>query len=81
MEEWEKHIHLGGGKCFEMYFSEYGKIIRFKINVTNPDGYRKAINCETGEYFEFNAYHLLKRDYSTLIEVKCENCKPPFNRS
>jgi len=74
MEEWQKHIHLSLGKCFEMYFIEFDATIRFKVTGTNSDTLRKAKNCSTGEAFEFYVVRLLKKEYATLNEVNCTEC-------
>lgn len=75
MEEWEQHIHLAGGRCFEMFFLSQNATIRFRVVGLDSFGGRQAINCQTGERFEFNRNQLLKREYATLIEIDCENCK------
>ena len=75
MENWEQHYHLSGGRCFEMYFLEYNATIRFKVVSSDSSGDKTAINCSTGERFEFNRNQLLKREYVTLVEIDCEYCK------
>ncbi len=74
MEEWEKHYHMSTGSCFEMFFTEYDGIIKFKVIGSNSDGDKKALNCDTHEEFTFNREQLIKVDYSTLREIDCENC-------
>lgn len=75
MEEWEQHIHLSGGHCFEMYFLSFNATIRFKVVGRDSSGGRTAENCSTGERFQFNVNQLLKREYATLVEIDCENCR------
>jgi hypothetical protein len=71
MEEWIKHMHLGGGKCFQMYFSEYDRVRRFRVIALDSSGFRRAVDLDTREEFEFYSTMLLKIDYSTLIEIDC----------
>lgn len=74
MENWEQHIHLTIGHCFEMYFKMFGQIIKFKVIGQDNFGTKKAKKCGTGEIFEFNVNSLLKLEYSTLQEIDCNNC-------
>lgn len=76
MEDWEPHMHLSGGRCFEMYFLQFEATIRFRIVGLDNFGNRTAINCSTGERFEFNREQLLKKEYDTLVEIDCENYAP-----
>lgn len=76
MENWEQHIRLSGGKCYEMYFREFNDTIRFKVIGLDNSGTRTVINCDTGMKFEFNRNQLLKEEYATLVEIHCNNCKP-----
>ncbi len=71
MEEWEEHMHLSGGRCFEMYFTEYERTRVFRVIGSDGSVFRKVKDLETGEEFEFNRNMLLKVDYSTLREVPC----------
>jgi len=75
MEEWEKHIHLSTGRCFEMFFTQQDATIRFKVKGSDSFGTLQAINCQTREEFKFNKHELLKSEYETLVEVDCKNCK------
>jgi hypothetical protein len=75
MEEWEKHYQLIGGKCYQMFFNSFKRIVKFKIKGTDSFGNRMAVDCETGEKFEFNRDTLLKVEYGTLIEINCADCQ------
>jgi organic hydroperoxide reductase OsmC/OhrA len=70
MEEWENHMHLSTGKCFEMYFSEFQKVRKFKVKGSDSHGEKVAIDLDTDEEFKFNVTSLLKKDYSTLREIE-----------
>ncbi len=54
MESWEPHMHLSGGRCFEMFFLQFNATIRFKVVGSDSSGGRTAIKCSTGVRFEFN---------------------------
>lgn len=71
MEEWEKHYHLSVNKCFEMYFSQFNRVIKFRVIGNNSSGERTVINLDTNEKFTFVREKLLKRDYATLREITC----------
>jgi hypothetical protein len=72
-EEWINHFRLSISKCYQMKFSEYDDCIRrFKVIGLSGE-YRKVRDLDTGEEFEFYRNNLLKIDYSTLIEIDCEN--------
>ena len=73
-DEWIKHMHLKGGHCFEMYFTQFKRIVRFKVVGLSGGGERTAVDCETGEKFEFNITQILKIDYHTLREINCDEC-------
>ncbi len=75
MEEWEKHIHLTTGHCFEMFYRPKDATIRFKVKGSDSFGTIQAINCQTREEFKFNKHELLKIEYGPLKEVDFDHCK------
>lgn len=74
MEEWENHVHLTTGLCFEMYFNKFNEKVKFKVIGKDSFGTIKAKRCDTKNHFEFNFYSLLKIEYFTLKEIECDNC-------
>lgn len=76
MENWEQLLHLSGGRCYQMYFTEFNETIRFKVVGLDSSGARTAINCATGIKFGFNRNELTKTEYVTLVEIDCDICSP-----
>jgi len=74
MENWENHIHLSLGLCFQMYFNMFQQVVEFKVIKSDNFGNKTGRICSTGDTFEFNVNNLLKVEYSTLVEFSCNNC-------